>query len=248
MLAHPAFWLAAVPAVLIFGVTKGGFGGGLGIAATPLLATVLPPAEAAAVLLPLLCVMDIVGIGAYRHTWHAPAILVMAPGALLGITLASLVFRYLPEDGVRLLLGLVAVLFAGQYFLRRRPAAETRPHRPAVGAVLGMAAGFTSTIAHAGGPPANMYLLPLRLNKTVYVGSMVILFAIVNATKLLPYTLLGLFDRATLTASLALAPVAVFGMVLGIWLHKRVDAAIFYRLCYFFVLLTGVDLIWNALA
>ena len=248
MLYDPAFYLVAVPAVLIFGISKGGFGGGLGIAAVPLMALAVSPAVAAGILLPLLMLMDAIGVWAYRRRFDRRIISSMLPGALAGIAVASLAFHYLNDDLIRVLLGLIATGFAADYFLRDKGAAAPRPHAPKRAAFWGGIAGFTSTVAHSGGPPANIYLLPLKLDKTLFVGSMIVLFALINAAKVMPYWLLGLFSPANLWASLVLAPVAAFGMLAGIWLHDKVNQLLFYRLCYGFVLLTGLKLIYDGLA
>ncbi|HRY23794.1 MAG TPA: sulfite exporter TauE/SafE family protein [Geminicoccaceae bacterium] len=247
MIDDPAFYLAAIPAVLIFGISKGGFGGGLGIAAVPLMAIVVSPARAAGILLPLLVLMDLIGLFAYRRHWDRRVVKVMLPGALLGILIGGLAFGYLDDDVVRVVLGLIAVGFTADYFLRDKSRIAARPQRRVAGAFWGCVAGFTSTIAHAGGPPANIYLLPLKLDKSIFVGTMVVLFSAVNAAKIVPYASLGLFDAANLTTSLVLAPVAAIGMLAGIWLHGKVDQLLFYRLCYVFVLLTGLKLVYDGL-
>jgi uncharacterized membrane protein YfcA len=248
MLSDPAFYLVAIPAVLIFGISKGGFGGGLGIAAVPLMALVVSPATAAGIMLPPLILMDVIGVWAYRHRFDHRIVRAMLPGALAGIALAALAFRYLDDNLVRVLLGVIAAGFAADYFLRRKSATPPKPHRARLAAFWGGVAGFTSTVAHSGGPPANIYLLPLKLDKSVFVGSMIILFTLINAAKVVPYALLGLFTPANLLASLALAPVAAVGMLAGIWLHDKVDQVLFYRLCYVFVFLTGLKLIHDGLS
>jgi uncharacterized membrane protein YfcA len=247
MLSEPTFYLAAIPAVLIFGISKGGFGGGLGIAAVPLMALVVSPAVAAGIMLPVLLLMDAIGIWAYRQRFDRRIIQTMLPGALVGILAASLAFNYLNDDVIRVLLGLIAAGFSLDYFLRRKADLPARLHQPKRAAFWGGLAGFTSTVAHAGGPPANIYLLPLKLDKSIFVGSMIVLFALINAAKVLPYALLGLFAPANLWASLTLAPVAALGMLAGIWLHDKVNQILFYRLCYVFVLVTGLKLVHDGL-
>ena len=245
---EPGLIAASVAAVLIYGVSKGGFGGGLGVAAVPLMALVMRPAHAAAILLPVLVLMDLIGLVAYRGRFERRAVATMLPAAICGIVVASLAFRYFSDDAVRLLVGLVAIGFSLNHFLRR--GAEARPpapQRPLLGAFWGAVAGFTSTLAHSGGPPANVYLLPLKLEKSVFVGTMIVLFAAMNMVKLVPFVGLGLLDAASLKASAMLAPLAALGMGFGIWLHKRVNERLFYRLCYTFVLLTGLKLVWDAL-
>jgi uncharacterized membrane protein YfcA len=115
------------------------------------------------------------------------------------------------------------------------------------GILLGGAAGFTSTIAHAGGPPANLYLVPLKLNKTVFVGTMTILFAGINLAKLAPYFAIGMFDQTIVSTVLWMIPVAALGMLSGVWLHHRVSDRLFYPLCIGFVLLTGLKLLWDGI-
>ncbi len=245
---EPGLIAASIAAVLIYGVSKGGFGGGLGVAAVPLMALVMSPARAAAILLPVLVLMDLIGLVAYRGRFERRAIATMLPAAIGGIVAASLAFRYFSDDAVRLLVGLVAIGFSLNHFLRRGAAARPpAPQRPLLGAFWGAIAGFTSTLAHSGGPPANVYLLPLKLEKSVFVGTMIVLFAAMNVVKLVPFVGLGLLDTPSLKASAMLAPLAALGMGLGIWLHKRVDERLFYRLCYLFVLLTGLKLAWDAL-
>jgi uncharacterized membrane protein YfcA len=199
-------------------------------------------------MLPPLILMDVIGVWAYRHRFDHRIVRAMLPGALAGIALAALAFRYLDDNLVRVLLGVIAAGFAADYFLRRKSATPPKPHRPRLAAFWGGVAGFTSTVAHSGGPPANIYLLPLKLDKSVFVGSMIILFTLINAAKVVPYALLGLFTPANLLASLALAPVAAVGMLAGIWLHDKVDQVLFYRLCYVFVFLTGLKLIHDGLS
>lgn len=247
MLTDVTFYLAAVPAVLIFGISKGGFGGGLGIAAVPLMALVVAPSTAAGIMLPPLILMDLIGVWAYRRRFDRRIVKAMLPGALVGIAVAGLAFGYLNDDVVRVLLGLIASGFAADYFLRAKGTKAAKPHRPGPAAFWGGVAGFTSTVAHSGGPPANIYLLPLKLDKSIFVGSMIILFALINAAKVVPYALLGLFTPANLLASLTLAPVAAIGMLAGIWLHDKVNQVLFYRLCYVFVLLTGLKLVLDGL-
>jgi uncharacterized membrane protein YfcA len=191
--------------------------------------------------------MDLMGLRAYRSRWDLRVLQVMLPGALLGILLGTLSFGYLDDSLVRLLLGLIAAGFAGTYFIGHHAARPATSHRPLLGGFWGMVAGFTSTLAHAGGPPANVYLLPLRLDKTTFVGTTVVFFAVTNLAKLVPYAVLGLFDREVLIAVLALAPVAAAGMLLGVWLHPRVSTRLFYATCYLFVLLTGLKLIHDGL-
>jgi len=108
--------------------------------------------------------------------------------------------------------------------------------------------GLTSTIAHAGGPPLSIYLLPLRLDKAVMVGTTVVFFAVINLVKLVPYAWLGLFDGRNLATSLALAPLAPVGIWMGVNLMRRIPETVFYRICYAILAVVGVKLLWDGIA
>ena len=246
MLADPAFFAAAVPAVLAFGISKGGLGGGAGLLAVPLMALVLSPADAAAIMLPVLLVMDAMGLWAYRRDADRAALKVLIPGGLVGIVVGALVFGVMSVALARLVIGVIAVGFCLWRWLPARPGSGRTPS-PASGLFWGAMGGFTSTLAHAGAPPVNIYLLARRPEPAAFVGTMVFLFAAVNLAKVPPYALLGLFTPDNLKASLALAPVAVVGMGLGIALLRRLDTRLFYRLIYTVVFLTGLKLIADEL-
>lgn len=248
MLTDPWFYAAAVPALLIVGISKGGFGGGLGVVGVPLLALVISPTQAAAILLPVLCAMDLVGLFLYRRSWDRSLMRVLAPGAIAGILLGAFTFAITNDDVVRLLVGTIAVGFTlwqwgGRRLFERR--VEQRRARPSVmlGSFWAAVSGYTSFIAHAGGPPVSVYLLPLRLDKTTFVGTTVIYFTLVNYAKLIPYGLLGQFDAANLATSAVLLPLAPVSVLLGVLLHRRMREDVLYAVVYSALMVTGVKLL-----
>jgi uncharacterized membrane protein YfcA len=243
------FYALAVPAVLVAAISKGGFGGGLGILSVPAMALVVTPPQAAAIMLPILCFMDLFGLWAYWGKWSGPNMRIMLPGALVGIAVGALTFRYLDAAAIKLLIGLIALGFTLDYWFRgRKEATQPRGASAPRGGFWAAVSGYTSFVAHAGGPPASVYLLPQRLDKTAFVATTVIFFAVVNYVKLIPYAWLGQFDRSNLLTSLVLLPLAPIGMGLGIWLHKRVPATVFYRICYALVFVTGCKLVYDGVA
>ncbi len=244
-ITDPWFYAAAVPAVLVAGISKGGFGGGVGFVSVPLIAMVISPIQAAAVMLPILCLMDVFGLWAYRATWDRRNVAIMVPGALAGIAVGAFTFRYLDDDLVRLMIGTIAVVFALYYWFGGARARRQRPASIGAGGLWSAVAGFTSFVAHAGGPPVQVYLLPQRMDKTLFVGTTVIFFFVVNYAKLVPYAIIGQFTAENLGTALVLAPLAPFGMRLGIRLHGVVSQALFYRLCYGALTITGTKLIWD---
>lgn len=247
MIADWRFYALAVPAVLLMGISKGGFGAGIGVLSVPMLALVISPAQAAAIMLPILCVMDLMGLRAYRGQWDRRAMRILLPCAVLGIAVGALTFRWMNDRTLALIVGIVAVGFVLQAWTGAALRRVARPPGTAAGAVWGTLSGFTSFIANAGGPPLAMYLLPQRLDKTVFVGTTVVFFTIVNWVKLPPYLWLGLFTAENLLTALMLMPAAPLGMFLGLWLHGRVETTLFYRLSYGFLLVTGGKLIFDGL-
>ncbi|HJP20825.1 MAG: sulfite exporter TauE/SafE family protein [Alphaproteobacteria bacterium] len=245
MVVDPWFYAFAVPAILLIGISKGGFGAGLGILTVPALALVIPPLQAAGILLPILCLMDLFGLWAYRRQWDPANMRIMVPAVLLGIAIGTATAGLLDERDIRLIVGSIAVLFALDYWLRRGESRAAAGRSVLKGGFWSVVAGFTSFVSHAGGPPISVYLLPQKLDKTTYVGTTVVLFAIVNYVKLVPYAWLGQLAPGNLLTSLVLAPLAPLGMGLGIWLHNRVSPRFFYQACYVLIFVVGAKLAWD---
>jgi uncharacterized protein len=246
LITDPFFFAAAIPAVFINGVSKGGFGSGLGIVSVPLMALIVPVTEAAAILLPILCVMDLAALWVYRRSWDRENMKIMLPAGLTGLVLGALTFRYINEAGLKLVLGTVAVGFVLYHWTNAaRRLTKTQPSR-VKGYFWCCVAGYTSTVAHAGGPPMSIYLLPQRLDKALLAGTAVVFFAVLNYVKLVPYFWLGLFDARNLATAAALAPIGVVGILAGVWVRKRISEVLFYRLCYGFLLVTGGKLLYDS--
>lgn len=244
----PWFYALAVLAVILTGISKSGFAGGVGTLTVPLMAMMISPLVAAAIMLPILCLMDVMTIWAYRDRWDRRNLLLLLPGAGVGIVIGALTFDQVDEQAVRLILGVIAIGFALNYFLPRRGPATARRGNPAVGVACGTVAGITSFVAHAGGPPVQFFLLPQRLDKSVFVGTSVVFFFVVNLVKVVPYAWLGQFAAENLTTSLLLAPAAPVGVWLGLKLHRLVSQSLFYRLSYAMMIVAGGKLLWDGLA
>ncbi|HWI85286.1 MAG TPA: sulfite exporter TauE/SafE family protein [Sphingomonas sp.] len=249
LLLDPWFLCAAGIAVLLMGLGKGGFAG-IGVIGTPLVALVVSPVEAAAIILPILIVQDLVGVWAFRHSWDRGIIGLMLPAATLGVALAYMFAAVLPERGMLLLLGLISIIFAARSLWLERGGKVPAPAHPRrwFGFAMGVAAGVTSQIAHAGQPPFQMYVLPRRLPRDKLVGTTAIFFAALNWIKVPAYLALGQFKPANLLTSLALMPIAILSTFAGVWLVRRVDANRFYALIYTLMLLIGAKLLYGGLA
>jgi uncharacterized membrane protein YfcA len=244
IITDPWFYCAAVPAILMAGIAKGGMGGGLAVLAVPIMSLVTSPAIAAAILLPILCAMDLVGLWGFRGRYDKPNLVTLIPAALLGVAVGGFTYSYLSEAHIKLIVGVIALLFSGRWILHSLMGYEpdAKPASTWRGRFYGAMAGFTSFSVHAGGPPVDMYLLPQMMNKTVFIGTTVIFFACVNYAKLIPYAMLGLFDATHLLTSLMLMVLAPVGVYMGIYMHHRVNEKLFYAICYTFLAITGVKL------
>jgi uncharacterized membrane protein YfcA len=247
VITDPWFYAAAIPAVLLAGISKGGFGHGAGMFATPLLALTVPIPQAAAILLPVIIAMDLTGVWAYRGNFSRENLRLIFIGGLAGVALGTMSFRYFDEALVRILLGGISIGFVLQRYLRRANL-QPAPRSVARGLFWSTCAGITSTIAHAGGPPLSVYLLPQRLDKAVMVGTTVIFFAVLNIVKIGPYAWLGLFDRRTLYTAFILLPLAPLGIWLGVLTMRRLSQDLFYRVCYALLLVVGAKLLWDGVA
>ena len=250
MISEPLFYVAAIPAVLLFGISKGGFGGGLGMLAVPLMALVVSPVQAAGILLPLLCAMDIVSVWQYRGRWVRSELAIMVPASLIGIGIGTLLFSYMSVAVVKLVVGTVAVVFTLHYAYNRyfRSTEASGYFSRAAGVLGGAVGGFTSFIAHAGGPPVNMYLLRRPLDRTQFVATTVFLFAVINYVKLVPYAWLGQLSSGNLLTSLVLLPLAPAGVMIGVWLHARVSDRLFFGVVYVLLFFVGLKLIADGIA
>lgn len=188
LLSDPSFYAVAIPAVLLVGLSKGGFGGAVGFVGVPLMALAMSPVQAAAILLPILVLMDIVSLWTWRGVFDRRILVQMLPGAMVGIGAGWLMAAVVTADMVRFIVGAVAIIFVGRWlYLRHRHGADhaTKPDRIAA-AFWGTVAGFTSFVAHVGGPPFQVYTLPLKLDPKVVTGTGAIFFAVTNAVSWFP--------------------------------------------------------------
>ena len=244
MISDPWFYAAAIPAVLLMGLAKSGFGAGFGSLATPLLALAVPAPQAAAIMLPLLLVMDGFGVKALFLQRDRALIRLLIPAGLIGTALGTASFGMLSGKAVAGIVGALTLLFLAQRLLFP-PRADATPPPRWLGFGLGVASGFTSFVAHAGAPPVSAYVLPLRLAPITYAATMATFFAVINLSKWVPYAWLGLLDLRNLTTSLMLVPLAPIGVWVGVKLLPHIRPVLFYRLVYVGMFLTGVKLLWD---
>lgn len=247
------FWLIAVIAVISMGVSKGGFGSGMNVISTPLLALFIGPILAAGIMLPLLIVMDALGIRAYWRRWHLPTVRSLVLPMLAGVVVGIILFALVDPNWLRILLALVAyyVLFDRWGISRalgltvRKAREETPSPGGSIAWILGSLLGITSTIAHAGGAAGSAYLLRFNFDKTTFQATTILTFTIVNLMKLPFYIAIGQIPLSTLTLSAVLLPVAVGAMLLGVVLHRIMPERPFFIMMEAALFITASKLIWD---
>ena len=234
----PAFWVLAVVGVLLTGISKSGFAGGAGVVAVPLLALIMPVTQAAALMLPLLILMDLRTMFLYRNSVDQTLLIGLLPAALTGIVIGGLMMGYLPDAWLLLALGAISLLFAvwqklAPLLSRMRGAAW----------FWGSLSGITSTLLHAGGPPVNIYLLGKQLPKRVWIATAAIFFGAMNLIKLVPYSVVGAWQEMPWLAIALLAPIAYLGVGMGHRLQHRMSEAFFVNCCRVLLGATGLMLV-----
>lgn len=244
MIEDPHFYFWAIPAVLLVGLAKSGFLSGFGAVATPLMAMAVPVPQAAAIMLPLLCLMDLASLQQLWHDRDGPLLRLLLPAGLVGIVLGTALFSAVSAPVVSVIVGALTLLFLLQRIAVKPKASGPAPSR-AWGFVAGVLSGFTSFVAHAGGPPISAYVLPMRLDPIRVTATLAVFFSVVNLAKWVPYAALGLFDARNLWTSLALAPLAPVGVWIGVWLTRRMAAHWFYRVAYLGMAVAGGKLLWD---
>ena len=241
-----AFYVVAVVAIVLTGVSKSGFGGGLGVMAVPLMSLFVTPQFAAAVMMPILLAMDLLIVWRYRATWDSRIILGLMPAAFVGLGLGSISFHYMDANMVRFLVGLLAAFFVVQFMVTcRGELSHQRTSRP-VAFALGTLSGFASFIAHAGGPPVKGYLLRQQLEKSWFVGTNTVFFFTLNFLKTIAYGAFGTLSVTSLQISAFLSPILLLSVFLGFRLHTVVDQRVFVKIVYGFLALTAMKLLYDS--
>lgn len=244
LITDPWFYAAAIPAVFLMGLSKSGFGAGFGALAVPLMALSVSVPQAAAIFMPLLLAMDVIGIAAFRKEVNKPLLRFLLPYGLLGILAGTLLFKLVSAPLVAGIVGVLTLLFLAQR-LSFPPSADAQALPLWMGRCLITAAGFTSFVSHAGGPPYSAYILRLKLTPLAYTATAAFFYFIINLAKWIPYAWLGLLDLRNAATSIVLMPIAFAGTWLGIRVARHIQPTLFYRLIYTGMFLTGCKLVWD---
>lgn len=237
------FWALAVLASVMVGMGKGGLPV-VAMTSVPILSVAMPPLQAAGLLLPIYIVSDWFGLWAYRKAFDMRILKIMAPAATIGIILGWATAAWVSETLVGAMIGVMGAAFAASRLLGMGATGGARTARTGPGMFWGVATGFTSFVSHAGGPPYQIYAVPLRLPKEVFAGTSTILFTWVNAAKLPAYWSVGMLDQDSLPIAVWLMAPAALSVFLGVWLVKVMPEALFYKLVLWTLLFLSLRLIW----
>ncbi|WGD49349.1 sulfite exporter TauE/SafE family protein [Bradyrhizobium sp. CB1650] len=240
--------LATFASVLLICFMKGAFGGGFSIVGIPLLSLVMDPVTAGGLLAPLFIAMDLYALRYWKpSTWSKPDLALLVPGLLTGIGIGYMLFRVLDHRAIAIVMAAVTLIFVGLWFVGGgKVAIRPRSSPKAIGA--GVASGISTMVAHSGGPPLAMYLLPLGLSKEVYAGTTSLFFTVGNATKAVPWLLL-VHPTTTVWILMAIClPAIPIGVWLGWRLHGRLDQGQVYRTCYGLLVVTALKLLWDGVS
>ena len=247
IILDPWFYVFAVPAVLIVGISKSGFGVGFGSLAVPLMALTVTVPQAAALMMPLLFLIDVLGLRFFKKDFDKKLLIFMLPFGLLGTVIGTLLFKHMSAQAVAGCVGFFTLLFLAQRLLFAPKPDSPLPPRW-LGAGLVTLSGFTSFIAHAGGPPMNAFAIPLKLKPVVFAATLSYFFFVINLSKWIPYAYLGLLDWRNFWTSVVLMPLAALGVWIGQNMARRISPVLFYRLVYTGMFLSGVKLLWDGLS
>ena len=229
LIDDPLFYALAIPAVIALGLSKGGFQGA-GQMATPVLALIMPPLEAAAIFLPIMIIQDLNALWVYRKTWNGRILAIMLPGAVVGVVAAGFVGASISDAAIRAFVGGISIVFVLYSWIgAAKLAAEAKPAGIPAGLFWGAFSGFTSTMCQAGGPPYQIYVFSQHLPKMMFVGTTAFFLGAVNAMKIGPYLALGQFSMKGLGTSLVLLPLALAANQLGFWLVRITPQEVFYK-------------------
>jgi uncharacterized membrane protein YfcA len=245
VITDPLFYAVSVVAVILLGLSKGGFFG-LGVIALPLMSLFVPPLQAAAILIPTVMAQDTLTVWTYRRDWSAWNLKVMLPGMAIGVFTGTLLAAALQPVHIRLAIGLIAAAFVLRHWLGQRFERLASRSNAVTGVAFGALGGFTTLLANAGGPAWQMHLLPQKLEKFTYAGTLTMLFAVSNLMKLPAYGALGQITLDNMLVGALLLPAALLANYVGLWLVRRTPTELFFRIAYVLMPLIAIELIRGA--
>jgi len=241
----PTFLAFASFGVFVFGISKGGVPGPIAMLAVPVMSFAMSPLQAAGILLPLLIIMDFSAIYLYWKKWLNNIVKIIIPASIIGILFGTFTFQYTNENQIRIVVGAISIIFVLVSFIQRNNLLLKPTNLK--GYFWSSIAGYTSFLIHAGNPPINFYMLPLKLDKVSFIGTMTLAFLVINVVKLVPYYYVGLLAPSNLIVSLMLLPLAFFSVLFGYFLQKKIPEKLFFNIVYVLLFLSGCKLIYDGI-
>ncbi len=237
-------WIYPYLGAFLIGLSKAGFATGLGMLTTPMLATAVPARQAIGIILPLLIFADFLTLSFFRKTWSLVLIKFPMIGALIGISLGMFLVSSISEKMLRTSIGATALILTLLLIIRNiwYPSRVYQP-TPWEGVLVGVAAGFSSTISHGAGPIMAIFFMAQKTEKGVFVASNAIFFTLVNLCKFGPYLYFGLITKTTLIQDLRYIGLIPFGVVVGWLANRALPQKAFEYLVYVLLLMTSWQLL-----
>ena len=239
----PTFLAFASFGVFVFGISKGGIPGPIAMLAVPVMSFAMSPLQAAGILLPLLIIMDFSAIYLYWKKWLNNIVKIIIPASIIGILFGTFTFQYTNENQIRIVVGAISIIFVLVSFIQRNNLLLKPTNIK--GYFWSSIAGYTSFLIHAGNPPINFYMLPLKLDKVSFIGTMTLAFLVINVVKLIPYYYVGLLAPSNLIVSFMLLPLAFVSVLFGYFLQKKIPEKLFFNIVYILLFLSGCKLIYD---
>lgn len=245
---HLGFYIAGAIGVVLMGISKSGFGAGIGFLAVPLVASQSNINVALALMLPILMAIDLVGIRTFLRRADYKILKLIIPAGLIGIILGILFFKQITPQILSLSVGIFTLLFlVHRLWLASHKTEKAHNELSLFGRLMAMTSGFTSFIAHNGGPPLSAYMLTQRLDALTYTATLGVFFTAINLSKWIPYAYLDLFNWNELVASILLMPLVPLGVFLGFFAARHIPQKIYYRIVYVAMFLAGIKMIFDGI-
>ena len=223
-------WFLVGLCAFLIGVSKTGLPG-VGILVVPLMAMALPDRARAStgVMLGMLILGDLFAAGYYHRAAEWKHVLRMLPPAFVGIVAGWQAMKFVTNDQLKHIIGLIVLAMLVMHFWRTRLWGEEAPIPTQwwFAAALGFAAGVTTMMANAAGPVMVVYLLAMRLPKLAFVGTSAWFFFAVNWLKVPFSAQLALTTGESVKLGLLMLPLIVLGSIAGIFFLRRIPQKAF---------------------
>lgn len=240
-----SFFIAVALGVLLMGISKSGFGAGIGFLAIPLIASYSSLELALGLMLPILTCIDFVGLKFFYRHFDRNAIKLVVPAALGGIALGFLFYKLLNSSIVSIVVGILILSFLLLRLVKTNNQQAIKPNR-FFGFIVAFISGFSGFVAH-NGVPILAYLLPLRLEPIKFAATLSIFFTAINVFKWVPYSLLGILNWNYVLLAIMYLPLVPIGVWLGYKLATVIPEKIYYQIVTIGMLIGGCKLLFDGI-